>query len=239
MRVITNERHVQIHKYLATATSLIGVVTLFASIFLPFLQPGYGETPPIWLVLIAIAFAGTGLRLSYYWLREPLPHDVLDQGLKGFPADSALYHYRLPVPHVLIAPAGVFTLTVKPQTIGVHVEKDGWRQAGTPIGNVLSAIYRQDSIGNPGRLAARQAQKLQTWLDKHLPDNEVAVQPIVVFTSPQAALNVEQQSEPPTFYADKRKPSLKTAIRAMPKANTLSPEQISTLEAAAGITTSD
>jgi len=239
MRVITNERYVQIHKYLATATSLIGVLTLFASILLPFFQPSYGETPPIWLVLIAIAFAATGLRLSHYWLREPLPHDALDQGLKGFPAGSALYHYRLPVPHVLVAPTGVFALTVKPYPIGVHIEEGGWRRAGRPLGNLLSAIYRQDSIGDPGRLATRQAQKLQAWLDKHLPDNDVTVQPIVVFSSPQAALNVEKQSEPPTFYADKRKPSLKTAIRAMPKANTLSPEQIAALEAAAGITTND
>lgn len=235
MRVITNERHVQIHKYLATATSLIGVVTLFASIFLPFIDPGYGDTPPIWLVLIAIVFAGVGLRLSYYWLRQPLPHDALDQGLKGFGSNTVLYHYHLSAPHVLVSPTGVYTLTVKPQGIGVHVDEDGWRRAGSPFRNLLSTVYRQDSIGDPGRLAPKDAQKLQEWLDQNLPDSGVKVQPIVVFTAQEAALNIEKQSEPQTFYADKRKPSLKTAIRGLPKGNGLSPEQISTLEAAAGI----
>ena len=107
------------------------------------------------------------------------------------------------------------------------------------IGATTAAGNRQSTIGSRLRLAARQAHKLQAWLDKHLPDNDVTVQPIVVFSSPQAALNVEKQSEPPTFYADKRKPSLKAAIRAMPKATTLSPEQIAALEAAARITTND
>ena len=76
---------------------------------------------------------------------------------------------------------------------------------------------------------ATAKQEAQDWLDKHLLGHGVTIQPVVVFSSPEATLSVSQATLS-VLYADKRKPSLKATIRSMPKGPTLSSEQIAALE---------
>ena len=234
MHIVSNQRRIHFHRILATVTSLIGVVLLAVSLLLPVARPSTSTTPPLWLVVVAVAVSSLGLRLSSYWLRPPTPHEALDQGLKGFGSEYALYHYSLPAPHVLVCPQGIFTLTTKPQRAAVRVEGEAWSRMESTLTQLISVIARQDSIGNPSLAARRQAKKLQTWLDKQLPGHSTQVQSMVVFSSPEATLNVHQPNTP-AVYANKRKPSLKTAIRNLPKRATLTAEQIATLERAAGI----
>jgi hypothetical protein len=236
MRIVSNERRIRFFRILATTTSLVGTLLLLASLVLPAVRPEEYSTPPFGLALIAVAISALGLNLANYWLKPPLPHEALDEGLKGFGSKSVLYHYHLPVPHVLVCPQGVFSLTVKPQRVAAHVEGDIWRRRETTLTRIASVIFRQDSLGNPSLLAQRQARRLQDWLDKHLGEHDIAVQPIVVFSNLEAILSVQEPILPAT-YADKRKPSLKATLRNLPKGETLLPEQVSILEQAAGIPT--
>ena len=233
MRVISNQRHIRIHRGLATVSSIGGAILLFITLFIAMRSPE--EIPPLGLAVPAVILSAVGLRMSYYWLRIPTPLDALEQGLKGFGSDCVLYHHFLPAPHVLVCPYGVFSLTVKPQRVGVRVENDVWTRTEGKLSQATSAIMTQNSIGNPGREATRQAEKLQGWLRTHIPDHNVQVQPIVVFTNPEAQLTAHQPN-PPVAYAYKRKPTLKAAIRGMPKRATLTSQQITELERAAGIT---
>ena len=228
MRIVSNERHIRVHRGLTTGFSLSGVALLVGSIIFPIVRNSL--TPPLWLVLIAVVISSIGLRLSHYWLRQPTPHEALQQGLKGMSKDYTLYHFRLPAPHVLIGPQGVFSLTVLPQAISLIANGDAVYR-GERIGRqLLGAIGRQDTVGNPLRRSYRQAHKLQTWLDKNIPGHEVQVQPLLVLTSPEAKLEAHDPLLP-VMYADKRKPSLKATIRGLPKSTAFTAAQLQDLQA--------
>jgi hypothetical protein len=102
-----------------------------------------------------------------------------------------------------------------------------------PIGTVLSFL-RQDQIGNPIREARAAAADLQAHVDTALPDAKIVVQPVVVFISEKADLDVQAPAIPVVSASTKKKPTLKTLLRETKKgsAPALNNAQLNTLIAA-------
>jgi len=201
MRVLTHKRRAQ---WLsgrrligAVALTAIALVVVFASIItlLITFAPQASDSP---FLLIAMAAASiiVGLRVGSLLSRRVTPHAVLEAALKGLSAESRLYNYWLPANHALISPHGVFTLTP------YNGEK--------PI--VLTSTTTKD-VARLLERARSDAQRTQAWLDSHLPESGVKVQPVLVLTDPRASFVVESDPGIPILYADKRKPSLKAYIR--------------------------
>jgi len=181
------------------------------------------------LIFLGILYA---VRMSNNWIREPVPWTALEDALKGLSTDSILYHYIFPARHVLINPRGVFAIYPIVIDRPVVVEDDHWAMTGG-FGGALLAFLRQENVGNPTRDAEKEASKAQDFINKHVPNNTVVVEPIIVFTSPNAKVEVRgEQTVPVTFAMSKQNPGLKDYIKSIKEGEfeTLLPEQIEVLD---------
>ena len=216
MKVYTNERRVKrnrLQQFVAVfANTALLLVGLFAVMLVgtTVIAPQIASSP---VLIIAIGLLSTliGVQAGNEISRMGIPHEALNDGLRGLGADTALYHYTLPADHVLVTPRAVYSLTVRPQQISVSF--DGNRLT------VHDALHRrfmrtltQQRLGNPVAQAQRDAAAVQRWLKDNL-GADISVQPAIVFTNPSAELEIEGSPSVPILRADKRKPSLKAFVR--------------------------
>ncbi len=239
MRVVINERVVNRNRKIAQYAFFITLGILVLGLFVTNAAPTNALLALAPLVVLPIALGATlySVRMANLWLREPRPDAALRDGLKGLSSRSVIYHYYLPAHHVLIAPQGVFTFTVRPQEGQFTVNGTKWHKAGGPFAKFMT-FFRQDGIGKPHRDAERDAEAVQAFLDRVLPDSGVHVQPVIAFISPYAELEVIDSPIPVVHADSKKRPSLKQFLREIKKQEdtaTLNAEQIRLLEEAAGI----
>jgi hypothetical protein len=174
--------------------------------------------------------------MANLWVREPRPTNVLGSTLKGLGKKYTVFHYLLPAPHVLIGPEGVFTISTVWQDGAFTVKGKKWRQPGGPS-RMLLGFMRQDNLGDPYSVAKIHAQDIQKLVDRVAPDSEIKVQPLLVFISPKAELEIEDPLMP-VLYADPHKdPNLRDYIRNHGKSPTLTLEQLDKIDALYGLVT--
>ncbi len=241
MRVVINQRLVRRSRRIAQYSFFVTLAILVAGLFVTNATPATNNPllllAPLIVLPIAMAATVYSVRMANLWLREPRTEDVLQRGLKGISNRSVLYHYALPARHVLVAPQGVFTFTVRPQDGRFRVDGTNWTREGGAFSKFMR-FFRQDNVGNPHRDALRDAAAIQQLVDQVAPESGVTVQPVIVFTSPQAEVEVSESPIPVVHADTKKRPSLKTYLRDVKKENnhaTLSAEQIEALERAARI----
>jgi hypothetical protein len=231
MRILTNERRLRRGRFLATSLSVSGIlmllsswagtlVTSFSGINIPIQTIGFSTLP---LLLFGIIFSLVGIQFTRKWVRLPLPHIVLAAALKGIGKDAVLLNHWGPAEHILFTRNGVFTLTTRNQPFDLLINRDHWIDRA-PTRERLQRAFARDTLGSPMRDAKRDAEKTSQWLTK-LHGKEITVQPLIVFLSPKAYLEVSQQPEVPVVYADKRTPTLKSYLRGE-QAPVLSVEEI-------------
>jgi len=221
MKVATNmplvEQRAKWGRRIAPVTMLLllgGLVTNFLSIN----QPEYFR---ITLVLLGLGFI-SAIASSYLvnnWVREPRADQILGQLLQKFGNDYLLSNYMSPVPHVLLAPDGLYTILVKNQNGDISVEgqrvsrKFDWRR--------LFRFFGDEALGSPIADAQSQAGKLRRWLSKSLSEEEIPeIKPIVLFTHKNVKLSVNNPAIPVMQTNE-----LKGYLRNQSKRRTVSSEQ--------------
>lgn len=238
MRVEINERLVQRRRRFAQYAFFATLALLLGGFFIITVLP---PTPVLLLapfLLLPITFGATlfSVRMTNTWLREPTPDKAMQQGFKGLARQSAVYHHWFPAPHVLIAPQGIFTFTVRGQEGNFVVNEAEWSRLSGSVGKLM-AVFRQDGLGHPFRDAEREAAAMQAFIDEHVPESGVTVQPVVVFLNPRTQVEVTSPTIPVVHAENKKRPSLKALLKRMKKQghlNTLDEEQMEILEEAAG-----
>ncbi|MBE2268832.1 MAG: NERD domain-containing protein [Anaerolinea sp.] len=236
VRVVVNtalaKRMRQISQYLFFVTFAIPLLGFFIlnsqpeSIFVAVVLP-------VIVLVIALVVTVISVRLANLWVRVPRPEEVIPENLKGIGKQSVLYsYYHFPARHVLIAPQGVFALTVMYHDGRFSVDQDKWTRHQSGFARVAS-IFRFDSIGNPTAEARQAADHVQKLLADIAPD--VEVQPIIVFTDPKVVVEVGETSVPVVAAdSNQKKGSLKDYIWTTGRGRfkTLTPEQLEAFEAA-------
>ncbi len=220
-----------------TALLLIIIFALIITIIYQ-LSPQAADSPLL-LIPLGIISTAIGIYAGNYLTKLPIPHDTLDSALKGFPKDHALYHHWFPATHVLVTPHTLFTLTLRSQDATVTFSSDSL----TIHDRLLKRLPRflvQNSLGDPLHDAHRDAQKLEIWLSDTLPNQAITIQPLIIFTNPNATITLKDLPPIPVLHADKRKPSLKAFIKAYtPPSQPDPPLTIATINTALGITQED
>lgn len=225
MKAVTNEKRIARNVKIGNGASLAGLVMLGAGMYISLKLPQYISYALLCL-LIGLILSNAGLYNTNRWIKRPRADEVLTQALKGFDRRYYLYHYVLPVDHVLVAPSGLFVIVARNQEGPIYYAQGRWRQRF----NLFRALgLRGEGVGNPLRDAAGDVRRMQKLLAARLPElDEAAVQPLVVFTHEKAALHVD---DPPTPVLDAK--GLKDYLRAQPK-EALSGNQIRQLVEALG-----
>lgn len=169
------------------------------------------------LVALGIGYllSQIGLYFAHLYVRNPRPDEVLDDSLRGFGKrnNGRLYHYILPVHHVLLLPTGIIVLNAKYQTGNISVEGDKWKQTGLGV----RRFFGQENLGNPTKETENSIAALANFINKHAPEvEEVPIAALIVFTSKGLQEYNFKKSRIPAMPHTKVKNYLKQKQRSTP-----------------------
>ena len=225
MKIHINDRLVRRNSRLGQIASLVGLLVLVGGMFISFQYQNLVGVAWIAL-LIGFALSQLGLYFGNRWGRRPRPDEHLSVALKSLDDRHSLYHYLTPVPHLLVGPSGLWVLMPFHQIGKITYEKGRWKQKG---GNVLQRylrLFAQEGIGRPDIDGPAEAQAIQRYLKKQLPDLAIPeVRPVLVFTSEKAELEVGE-TPIPTLELKK----LKELIRKSSKEQTIEPTTLKAIQ---------
>jgi hypothetical protein len=197
MKVTTNtqliEQRAKWAKRIAPLTMLFlvgGLITNFMSINSPeYFQPT--------LILLALGFisAIVSSNLVNHWVREPRADQILTQTLKKFGNDYMLFNYTAPVPHVLLAPDGIYTFVVKSHDGEISV--NGSRVSRKFSFKRILRVFADEGLGVPIKTAEANAGKLRKHLANSIEADALPeIKPVVLFSNKNAQLTVNQPDVP-------------------------------------------
>jgi len=193
VKVIRNEPYIEKRSKIGRYVSLAGLGILLAGMLISIFRPQLIQISFICL-LIGFVFAQVGIYYGNRFVRADRPDEMLSRSLKGLDDRWHLYHYQLPTPHVLLGPDACYVLSVQQQSGQVSAHGSKWKQS---LGwRRILAWMSQESIGNPPQTAQIEVESLERFLHKKLPDLEVPLTPVIVFSSPTVELDVSDTPVP-------------------------------------------
>jgi hypothetical protein len=204
MKVIINQPKLVQRAQIANTASIGGMVLLLAGVILPLVIPALGQVVPLLCILAGIIIAMFGIYQANRWVRKPRPEESLGKALKGLDDKHVLYHYpaALPCDHILLTPEGVVNL----ETVnlpGLFSYKDGrWAERMT-MGRAFRSVV-EERLGDPTR-TAQAVQRFLAGKLQVLTGVPIPVKPLIVFTHPNAELDLDPDCPVPVHKADKLK----------------------------------
>lgn len=211
MRVTFNEPLVAKRSSWGRRIMMLGFAVMLVAVVLSFNQlsllRSYG------VMVVGLVIINIGLYYGGKWLRDPREDQILDKTLKGLNHGSRLYSYLLPADHVLLSTPGLFVLTLKFQDGQITAQGDKW-QRRLGLTSKIRSLF-EPRLGNPAQQALKEASRVQSWIQAHLPDAAVPVHPVIVFVNPKAQLQVAD-SPVPVLALDDLKAHLRAALKDKP-----------------------
>jgi hypothetical protein len=214
MRITVNEEFIQRRAKIARWSSLIGLGVLLLGLIVSFNKQYYYWSLPALVIGFFLATI-SGFNANRY-LKEPRPDQILAKVLRGFDNNYHLFNYSGPIPHILLTPSRLYALLVKPQDGVIRYQGNRWRRDFRL--RRFFFLFGEEALGNPTRDARAEADRLQRVLEKEFGQEAPLVEPLVVFTHPEAQLEITESSE-----GEKSEVSalsgtrLKKHLRAQPK----------------------
>lgn len=204
MRIVRDERRVQMLSLVGQYATLGGLGALLIGLIISFVRP---ESFVPMLLSVAVGFL-LSIVGGYFADRYAGPlahHEALAEVLKGLDYRHALLQYVLPAHHVLLEPGGCTAFVVKTQggRIAYDAEKGKWRHRQR--GKFFRQLVGREGLGSPHVEAERDAGKLRDYVSQRLPDaDDVPVRGAIVFVNPDVELDAGD-SPVPAFYRKKVK----------------------------------
>jgi hypothetical protein len=209
MKVIINEKLVKRQATIGKWASLIGMGALLGGLVVSYRWPNQ-LTISFGCLIVGFMLASIGTYNMNRWVKEPRADQALDRALKGLDNKHFLYHYTLPATHVLLAPSGLFVFTVKDHYGEIRCEGEKWRHKFN-WGRLLF-FFGKEGLGNPTREVRGEMGRLRRFLDSRLPEADMPIEGLIVFTNPRARLELIDPAVP--VVSSKK---LKTFLRQLKK----------------------
>jgi len=193
MKVIINEKLVKRQAAIGKWASLIGMGALLAGLVVSYRWPNL-IIVSFGCLIVGFMLASVGTYNMNRWVKEPRADQALSKALKGFDNKHFLYHYTLPAAHVLLAPSSLFVFTVKGHHGEIRCEGERWHHKFN-WGRLL-LFFGQEGLGNPTREVRGEIERLRRFLDSRLPEADVPIEGLIVFTNPRARLELIDPAMP-------------------------------------------
>ncbi|MBN1679912.1 MAG: GIY-YIG nuclease family protein [Anaerolineae bacterium] len=238
MRVVINQALLNRNKRISHALFFISLAGMGIGFFYTWTRPAESTQISCLLLPALLLMTISSVRMANIWIREPRPADVLATALKGFGHKYTLFHYLLPGQHLLFGPEGVFVIKTLWHEREYRVVGSRWI-GDQGLMRRLFGYMRQDLIGNPFQEVEYEVRETQRVLNKVLGDNDIEIQPLVVFINPNARFESEDPVYPVLYADSKRKPSLRQYLRDQRNAGrtALTIEDMDKLDVAYGLIT--
>ncbi|MGI6380617.1 MAG: hypothetical protein ACOX2R_07610 [Anaerolineae bacterium] len=181
------------------------------------------------LLLVGMLGATVGSQLTAAYVREPRADSVLTESLSGMDKRFSLYCYYLPSHHVVASHHGMTVLMPRAQKGEVAYERGKWRhKAGA---RKLMQLFGEPALGRPDLDAQQEAKWVEEWVQKALPELEVPISSVIVFTDPDVTLFPGDSPVPAVKVAD-LPAFLREGLKELPTLPTASQKELRrTLEA--------
>ena len=154
---------------------------------------------------------------------------MIDKGLKGLGRDYTIYHYVTAASHLLVGPAGIWTIMPYYQSGTIVYEKKRWKSKGGGFLQSYLRLFGQENMGRPEIESGSEVEAVKRYLTKVLPEGtEIpTIQSLLIFTSPKVELKIEDAPLPAITPKD-----LKDFMREKSKETTISDEMLETIKRA-------
>ena len=151
MKIIKNEKLIKRNSIIGQWTSILALAVLGGGMYMSFANPADTQLVTYSIIALVVGFILTqvGMYMGNRWGRSPRPDEKIDAELKGLPGDYTLYHFVTPASHLLVGPAGVWTLLPYRQRGVVTYTKNRWRIGNGGFLQAYMSIFGQEGIGRP------------------------------------------------------------------------------------------
>ena len=202
MRVNTNEKFIQNKARLGKYSSLGGLAVLTGGMIINFSKPELFELS-LFCLVIGFGIASVGSYNVSRWVKPPRGDEVLVKSLKGLSNKYRLYNYILPVPHILLAPFGLYVFHCKKQDGQVTYRGNNkWHQKVDVKRRFRLFFGGEQPVGNPVNELASDMGTLANILKRLLPDEDIEINGAIIFTNKDVSLNVDAQDTAPILQPD-------------------------------------
>ncbi len=216
MQVYRDDRYIKRRAKLGRYASFAGMGVLLIGLIITWSAGPDALILSMLALVVGFVLSQVGLYYANRFGRAERPDQVLVKALKGFDNRYYLFQFTSPVGNVLVTPTSCLVVTLKMQGKEISYRNGKWKHASGWRGVIL--WMATDSLGNPSKEAANEAETLQRYFTKKLPGVEVPVQPLIVFGSPTAVVEAADSPVPAIHYK-----KLKDWLRGPGKGGTLSP----------------
>lgn len=231
MKVVTNTKLIKRNAKIGQYTSIGALVILGIGLYISFKMPDKFAYS-LGALLLGFFMSQIGMYYGNRWGRSPRPDELIDKGLKGLGREYTIYHYVTAAPHLLVGPAGVWTLIPYYQSGIIVYEKKRWKSRGGGFLQSYLRLFGQENLGRPEIESETGIESIKRYLTRILPEgSEVPpIKSLLLFTSPKVELKVEDPPLPTItpkdlkdFMREKSKEEpigalmLDTLLRALPK----------------------
>lgn len=231
MKVVTNIKLIKRNSKIGQYTSIGALVILGIGLYISFKMPDK-FIYSMGALLLGFVLSQVGMYYGNRWGRSPRPDELIDRGLKGLGREYTIYHYVTSASHLLVGPAGIWTLMPYYQSGVIVYEKKRWKSRGGGFLQSYLRLFGQENMGRPEIESQTEIESTRRYLSRTLPDGcEVPpIRSLLLFTNPKVELKIEDAPLPAItpkdlkdFMREKSKEEpigelvLDTIIRALPK----------------------
>lgn len=192
MKIVTNLKLIRRNAKIGQFSSIGALAILGIGLYISFAKPDL-YLYSLGALVLGFLLSQVGMYYGNRWGRSPRPDELIDKGLKGLGRDYTVYHFVTPAAHLLVGPAGVWTLLPYYQSGVITYEKGRWKSKGGGFIQSYLRLFGQENIGRPEVDSQNEIEATRRFLVRTLPEGtEIpAVRSILLFASPKAELKVE------------------------------------------------
>ena len=228
MKSVTNTKLILRNAKIGQYTSLGALVVLGLGLFITFKYPTKFEYS-LAALLVGFLMSQIGIHFTNKWGHNPRPDEVVDKSLKGLGREFTVYHYVTPVSHLLVGPAGVWTIMPNFQGGIIAYDKKRWKAKGGGVLQSYMRMFGQENIGRPDLESEAEIDSAKRYLKRMLPEGSAIpeVNSMLLFANPKVELKVEDAPLPALTPKD-----LKDFLREKSKAKGLGELTLETIRKA-------
>jgi hypothetical protein len=192
MKIVTNSKLIRRNAKIGQFSSIGALAILGIGLYISFAKPDL-YLYSLGALVLGFLLSQVGMYYGNRWGRSPRPDELIDKGLKGLGRDYIVYHYVTPAAHLLVGPAGIWTLLPYYQSGVITYEKGRWKSKGGGFIQSYLRLFGQENIGRPEVDSQNEIDATRRFLVRILPEGtEIpVVRSLLLFASPKAELKVE------------------------------------------------